>query len=175
MKNKLQINTGFTPNTNKLVWGFTIVELLIYMSLMGIFLLVLLDIFTMTLNSKLASESTSTLNQDSRYILAKLSYDINNADSVTIPVLGSTGSSLQLIKDGLTYTYASSSGNFTVNEGGVIMSMNGIDTSLDNLSFINIGNVGGEPTIQINYTLRSKIIVNGQTATQTVDTAVGTR
>ena len=119
--------------------GFTIVELLIYMSLMGIFLIVLLDIFTTTINSKLASESTSALNMDSRYILSKFTYDINNADSVTVPVLGVTGSTLQLVNGGVTYTYASNSGNLTKTSGGVEMNLNGLDTELNSLSFKNIG------------------------------------
>lgn len=38
--------------TNK---GFTLVELLVYMGLLGIFLMVLLDIFVTTLNIKLGS------------------------------------------------------------------------------------------------------------------------
>lgn len=155
--------------------GFTIVELLIYMSLMGIFLIVLLDIFTTTINSKLSGESTSVLNQDSRYILSKLSYDINNADSVVSPALGVTSSSLQTVQDGITYTYASSSGNFVKTASGVTMSLNGTDTYLDDLTFKNIGNVGGKSTIQINYTLHSKITVFNGTSTQTTNTTVGLR
>jgi type II secretory pathway pseudopilin PulG len=167
---------GFTPATKNLVWGFTIVELLVYMALMGIFLLVLLDVFTTTMNSRLMSESTSTLNQDSRYILSKLSYEINNADSVATPQLGITGSSLQIITNGITSTYASNSGNLTKNTGGVSMSLNGIDTLLEALTFKNIGNAGGKPTIQIMYTLRSKVITQGnKTETQTINTTVGTR
>lgn len=155
--------------------GFTLVELLIYMALMSIFLLALLDIFTSTLNSKLSSESTSGLNQDSRYILAKLAYDVNNADSVALPTLGVTGASLQLIRTGVTSTYASASGNLVLTQGGVAMSLNGLDTGLDSLSFRNIGNPGGKPTIQVIYTLRSKIILPGGTATASVNTTVGTR
>jgi len=155
--------------------GFTIVELLVYMALMGIFLVVLLDVFTTTLNSKLSSESTSALNQDSRYILSKLSYDINNADSITTPALGATGSTLQFVNTGVTYTYASNSGNFTRNDG-TIMNLNGVDTALDDLTFKNIGNADGKPTIQIMYTLRSKINLQGnRTQTQTINTTIGTR
>src|SRR5512146_26781 len=65
--------------------GTTIIELLIYLALLSIFLTVLLDVFVTTLDFKLSSESTSTLNQDTRYIFSKLSYDVYNADSFTIP------------------------------------------------------------------------------------------
>jgi len=66
--------------------GFTIVELLIYMALLTIFLLVLLDIFTTTLNFKLQSEASSVLNQDARAILANFNYNIYNAGSATVPL-----------------------------------------------------------------------------------------
>jgi prepilin-type N-terminal cleavage/methylation domain-containing protein len=156
--------------------GFTLVELLVYMGLMSIFLMVLLGIFTATLNTKLANESTSAVSSDSRYILSKLSYDVNNADSVTSPALGLTNTSLQLVTSGTTGTFSISNGNLVKTVGGVSIKLNGNDTGLDSISFKNIGNVGGKPTIQVMYTVRSKIIVQGgNTQTQTVNTTVGTR
>jgi len=155
--------------------GFTLVELLIYMALVSIFLLVLLDVFTTTLNSKLASESTSAISYDSRYILSKLSYDVNNADGVTSPALGITDTSLQLTSGGVTSTYALAGGKFAKTVGGVSMSLNGTDTQLDSISFKNLGNAGGKPTIQVVYIVRSKIVVWGGTQAQTVNTTVGTR
>jgi len=162
-------------STDLQIRGFTLVELLIYMALVSMFLLVLLDVFTITLSSKLASESTSAISYDSRYILSKLSYDVNNADSVTLPALGATGASLQLTSGGVTSTYTITSGNLVKTVGGVPMSLNGTDTGLDSISFKNLGNPGGKPTIQVVYTVRSKIVVWGGTQTQTINTTVGTR
>jgi Tfp pilus assembly protein PilW len=156
--------------------GFTIVELLIYMGLMSIFLTVLLGIFTAALKTKLASQSTSAISQDSRYILSKLSYDANNADSIASPTLGVTSDSLQIITSGITSTYAINGGNLIKTTGGVSANLNGIDTLLDSISFKNIGNPGGKPTIQVVYTVRSKIIIQGGgTETQTINTTIGTR
>lgn len=170
------MNKQISKYPNNKMRGFTIVELLIYMGLMSIFLTVLLGIFTAALKTKLASQSTSAISQDSRYLLSKLSYDINNADSVTSPALGVTGSTLQLVASGSAITYANVSGNMTRTAGGVPMNLNGIDTQLDLVSFKNIGNPGGKPTIQVVYTLRSKIIIQGGgTETQTINTTVGTR
>ena len=156
--------------------GLTVTELLIYMGLMAIFITVLLGIFTSALKTKLASQSTSAISQDSRYILSKLSYDVNNADSVTSPALGATSTSLQLVASGSAITIASSSGNLVRTVGGVSTNLNGIDTQLDSISFKNIGNTGGKPTIQVVYTIRSKIIIQGGgTETQSINTTVGTR
>ena len=162
--------------THKFARGFTVTELLIYMGLMSIFLVVLMGIFTAALKTKLASESTSGISQDSRYILSKLSYDVNNADSVTLPALGVTSSSLQIVASGSASTYAINGGNLVRTTGGVSTNLNGADTQLDSISFKNIGNPGGKPTIQVVYTVRSKMIIpGGRTETQTINTTVGTR
>lgn len=160
----------------KLSRGFSLVELLVYLALMSIFLMTLLNIFTTTLKTKLASESTSGISQDSRYILSKLSYDVNNADSVALPLLGSSSASLQLVSSGSASTYGLSAGNLVKTTGGISTNLNGINTQLDSISFKNIGNPGGKPTIQIVFTVRSKIIIQGGgTESQTINTTVGTR
>jgi hypothetical protein len=60
--------------------------------------------------------------------------------------------------------------------GGVSANLNGTDTQLDSISFKSIGNPDGKPTIQIVYTVRSKIIIQGGgTEAQTINTTIGTR
>lgn len=142
--------------------GVTVVELLVYLGLLGIFLVILLDVFTTTINFKLKSESTSALNMDSRYILSKLSYDIYNADSFTVP----SNTQLNLVKSGVTSTYTISSGNLVLNG----TRLNSSDTSLDSVSFTKIGD-----TVKTSFTLRSQIEVKGQTETLNVDTTLGIR
>jgi type II secretory pathway pseudopilin PulG len=170
------MNKQISKYPNNQILGFTIVELLIYMGLMAIFITVLLGIFTAALKTKLATQSTSNISQDSRYILSKLSYDINNADSVTSPILGATNDSLQIVTSGSVSTYAINGGNLVKTADGVSANLNGMDTQLDSISFKNIGNPGGKPTIQVIYTVRSKIIIQGGgTETQTINTTIGTR
>lgn len=159
----------------KLRQGFTIIELIVYMGLMGIFMVVLLEIFTLTLNTKLSSQSTSSIAYDGRYILSKLAYEIGNADSVVAPLLGSTSTSLQIVQSGVVSTYALDSGNLVKTTSGVSANLNGLDTSLNSLTFKNIGNSGGKPTIQITYNIESKIFVSGGNESQTITTTVGTR
>lgn len=160
----------------KMQKGFSLVELLIYMALMSIFLMVLLDIFAATLNTKLSSESTSVVSQDSRYVFSKLTYDINNADSVILPVPGATSTGLQIDNSGSISTYVLNSGNLVKTAGGISMNLNGIDTEFDSISFKNIGNPDGKSTIQVVYTVRSKIIIQGgRTETQTINTTIGIR
>lgn len=173
---KFETYCRLTTGNWRFARGFTLVELLVYMGLMSIFLLVLLDIFSVTLNTKLSSQSTASIAADSRYVLSKLSYDINNADSVTDPILGESTSRLQIVNSGITETYSLSSGNLVKTIGGVSSRLNGLDTSFDSITFKNIGNFGGKPTIQVAYKIKSNITLQGnRIQTQEINTTIGTR
>jgi hypothetical protein len=155
--------------------GVTIIELVVYMGLMSIVLLLLLNIFVATLNTKLETESTSAVNQDTRYILSKLIYEINNADSVASPVLGASGTTLRIVKSGVSSTYQLTGDNFTITTGSTTLNLNGTDTSVSAINFKNIGNVSGKATVQVTYTVTSRITVDGGMQSQTINTTVGTR
>jgi prepilin-type N-terminal cleavage/methylation domain-containing protein len=173
IKNK-KLSIGFISKDGK-PKGFTLVELLIYMALMGIFLVVLSDIFTATLSTKLKSESVAALDQDARYILSKLSYEIANAESVQLPASGSSGTTLRISTDVGSKTFASASGNLMLTENGVGSSLNGKDTSLTELNFRSVSADGGKPTINFSVTLRSQITANTGQNTKTVNSTVTLR
>jgi len=133
---------------------------LIYMALLTIFLLVLLDVFTTTLNFKLQSEAVSTLNQDTRSILGNLNYNIYNSGSATII------SSSKLSLDSGAKVYELLGGDLLLNS----VKLNSLDTKIDNITFTKIGQ-----TIQILFTLESLITTIGGPRTQTVSTTLGLR
>lgn len=164
----------------KIQKGVTIVEILVYIGLLSMFMLVLLDVFTAIMGAKLESQSTSTVNQDTRYILSKLAYDIENADTISTPSsFGVAGNSLVLTTGGSTHFYSlDGSGNLNLSVGGVPMKLNGIDTEITNISFTKIGNssiVGNKPTIKVSYTVRSRIIETSGLDEQTINTTLGLR
>lgn len=142
--------------------GTTIIELLIYLALLSIFLTVLLDVFVTTLDFKLSSESTSTLNQDTRYIFSKLSYDVYNADSFTIP----NSFELHTTRGGVATNYTLVSGDLLRNSE----KLNSLDTKIQSINFVQVGN-----TVKVSYTLESQFILPGGARTQTVDTTLGPR
>jgi hypothetical protein len=147
----------------KMQKGVTIVELLVYICLLSIFMLVLVDVFVTILNSKLETESISTLNQDTRYIYSRLAYDIANADSATVPNPGS----LNLVTGGVSYNYSlDANGKLLLN--GV--SLNGLDTKVDDISFVEIGN-----TIKVSYTVESLVKLPSGEQTRIIETTVGLR
>lgn len=146
----------------KLSKGTTIIELLIYLALLSIFLTVLLNIFVTTLDFKLSSESTSTLNQDTRFIFSKISYDVYNADSFTVP----NSLELNTVRGAVSTNYSLVNGDLMRNSE----KLNSLDTKIENISFTKIGN-----TVQVSYTLQSQFLLPGGQRTQTVETTIGTR
>ncbi len=140
--------------------GFTVVELLVYIGLLTVLLLVLLDIFVTTLNFKLQSESTSSLNQDARMIMANLNYNIYNSHSAVVV------SSSKLSLDSGAKVYELSDGNLLLNS----VRLNGQNTKVDSISFTKIAD-----TIKVSYTVESLIITSGAVRTQTVDSTIGLR
>jgi len=149
--------------TKKFQKGITIVELIVYIGILSIFMLVLVDVFVAILNSKLDTESTSTLNQDARYIYSRLAYDIANADTASVP----SPNSLDLISSGVSYHYAmDGSGNLLLNG----IAINGLDTKVNSIAFTKIGN-----TVKISYTIESLITLPSGNQTRTIETTVGLR
>jgi type II secretory pathway pseudopilin PulG len=156
--------------------GFTLVELVIYIGLLSTFLLVLLEIFISILNLRAESETTSVINQDTRYIFTRMAYDIDRADLVNQPAtLGETTNSLQLVISGVTYTYSLSTGNLILTVGEVSDQLNSNDTTIENLSFQKIGNLSGKPTIKTQITVQAKTVETIGNRNQTFATTLGLR
>ena len=156
--------------------GTTLVELLIYLGLVTILLGMLTQIFVSILDVQLSSEATSSVAFDSRYIVSRLTYDIQRADSITVPVAyGSESDNLQMMINGISYSYGLVSGDLVLTRASASSQLNSYDTSISGLGFKKIGNVGGNETVQVIFTTTSQGIVNGENETKTLQTTISTR
>lgn len=176
--------------------GFTIVEMMIYMGLLTLFLYVLTEIFISVTNLQLESQTTSSVQQDGRYILARLSYDIKqsqdnyNPVSATTPTpaiitpaaVGGYADRLVLTVGGTQYTYSLSGGNLVVTDSVGTDQINGYDTTITNIGttpiFYRLGNPtpGAKNSISINYKVTSRSKRPGVGAEiKTYSTTVSTR
>ena len=135
--------------------GFTIMELLIYMGLTAILLVVLTDIFVSILGVQSESTASSSVEQDGRYILARLSYDLPRASAIVNPSgLGQAATSSAILTiDGANYTYDGSTGNLLMGTD----QLNSFGTRISNLTFQRLGNAGGKNDLQIRFRLTSRI------------------
>jgi type II secretory pathway pseudopilin PulG len=142
------------------VKSFTLVELLVFMGIFLILLAVLTQIFVSTLNVQLESQATSSVQQDGRYIIARLSYDINRAEAITAPsTLGTDPThpdTLQLTIGSETYTYTTTNNQLTLQvAAGQAQPLTSFGTTISNLTFTRIGTLSNKDSIQIVFTLTS--------------------
>ncbi|MEK9143130.1 MAG: hypothetical protein AAB481_00670 [Patescibacteria group bacterium] len=139
--------------------GSTLIELLLYMVIFVSLLGMLLGVFSSIINVQLESEATSSVTTDGKFILARISYDIGQAQTISIPAApGAGGDTLQLESSGVPYAYAQSNGTLTLTAGSTTDILTGVDTTISNLTFLRLGNGGGKHSIRISFTLTSKTI-----------------
>jgi len=160
--------------------GFTLIELVIYIGVLSILLVSLSSVFTSIIDVQLDSTSTSSVNQDGRYLLSKLLYDVKSSSSIVIPATpGSQSSTMQLTINSINYTYsASSSGYFKVVNTSTweANALNSYDTSVSGLTFTRIGNGGSSDDIQVSFTVSSRNTERaGAVESKSFQTTLGTQ
>ena len=161
---------------NCFVRGFTVIELLVYMGLLAVFLTIISQIFVASIDAQLESEAESSVQQDSKFILARLHRDLANATAVTEPSSpGSSSSRLQFVASGVTTIYQLQGANATLTEGVNVYQLNSVNTSVSNLFFNRRGAVSGKPIITAAFTLTSRAVRNSGPEIQTFQTTIGIR
>ena len=156
--------------------GFTLIELAIYLGILSILLLILSSFFNSALDTLMQSQTTSPTEQDSKFILNRLMYDITNADSLTTPINpGDQGQTLRFVRNGITYTYTQTGNNLTLNDNVGTDVLNSPQTTISNLSFKRIGYATKKPTVQITFTITSVTIAKRGKDTQNFETTVSLR
>jgi len=157
--------------------GFTLIELVLYMGILMILIGILSSIFTSIVDVQLESTATSSVNQDGRYLLSKLLYDVRSASSITSPPNpGDTASTMQITSNSIIYTYSlDSSNNLQVVNGSTseTIILNGYDTSVSDLTFTRIGSGDSNDTVRVSYTLTSKTKERSGQETKSFQTTLG--
>lgn len=139
--------------------GFTLIELIVYMGLFSIFLTVLTTLFSTSLETHLTSSSVSSVEQDGRFIMERIAHDVRAAESIVQPEnTGEKTNVLELIRDGVPYTYALDSGNLLLTTSGESHQLNSYGSTISNLEFEKIGNTGGRHTVSIEITVDSTVV-----------------
>lgn len=140
----------------KALSGFTLMEIVIYMGLLSILLVVLTTIFLSILDAQLESQTISSVQQDGRFVINKLIYDINRANDISVPAnVGEESNTLELSIGGANYKYDLAGGKLRLNINNNINSLNGFDTTISNLTFQRLGKVGGKNSIKVGFTIAS--------------------
>jgi len=156
--------------------GFTIIELTIYIVLMSVLVLVISRIFLASLDVQLESESVSAVEQDGKYILARLSYDISHASSITDPSeLGTSSPSLTIQVGGENRTYSLTESILQLTDSIGPARLHSPETEVGDISFTRIGNPSGKDTVRIDFTLTSSADDPTTEKSRIFQTTIGTR
>jgi len=156
--------------------AFTLIELLLFTALFSVVLGVLVSLFSVIVDTQNEVQSTSAVENDSKYIISRFMYDIQRADSMNIPTnIGDESSTLSLTIDGETFLYGLDDGNLQLTVDGEVDSLNTFTTELTELSFTRLGNTGGKNAVQIEMTIDSRNPSAAGAETKTVNTMIGLR
>jgi type II secretory pathway pseudopilin PulG len=147
-------------NLKSLQKGVTLVELLLYMGILTILLTTLTSIFVSALDVQSESQATSSVEQDGNYILARLSYDIHRAQSISLPATnGKTDDNFRIVIGGVNYTYSvDENNNLILTENSEPYNLNNYNSGVSNFSITRLGNAGGvEDALDIKFTVTSRV------------------
>ncbi len=156
--------------------GFTLIELVVYFGIFSLLLIMLTNIFGASIATQLESESLSSVEQDSRYLLLKFSKDISEASSIVIPASpGNSASTLRIVVNGTNYDYALTNGNLILTNNSGANNLNNFNTTISNFSAARYGNINGKNTVTISFAITSKIRQSSGSETKTFTATFGTR
>jgi hypothetical protein len=156
MKLQSIISKRYKTYSKNLQRGFTITEMLLYMGLLTILVGILGSIFGSIIDTQLESNALSNVDQDGRYIMAKLIYDFHASQSITTPTTpGQQTSSLQIIVNSQNYTYSLNNSNLQLVNNLGTNQLNSIGSTVSNLSFLRIGTGDNNDTVKVRFTLTS--------------------
>ena len=137
--------------------GFTLVEILIYSLLLGMIVtgFVSFALAISRVNNK--NLSIIAVNSGARSVITEMNRSIRQADAVTVPAKGNSGSNLALsLPNGEQVNYYSDNGIlYRQNNGGSPLAVIDNRTSLDNISFYNLSGPGEADNIKVEFTLHS--------------------
>ena len=137
--------------------GYTLIELLLYVVILGLILTPLTYFFGMTSEARVKAQSISEVEDQGTAAMDYITQTIRNAYSASAPVAAASGSSLTLTvpTTALSPTVFSLNGSvLQVKEGtGVNIPLTSSDVQISNLTFKNLTRSGTSGVIQVSFTV----------------------
>ncbi|MBI2031304.1 MAG: hypothetical protein HYT08_01685 [Candidatus Levybacteria bacterium] len=156
--------------------GSSFIEIILYMAIFSMLLVILLQMFTSIIDIQLESQTRSSVLQDERFILQRLTFDIRRAQSINIPAApGEQGSTLQLVIDGINYTYSLDGNDLTLNNNLGTDSINSSETAVSSINFTRLGEASGKNSLQALFTLTSNAKRRSGPEQEVFSATIGTR
>jgi Tfp pilus assembly protein PilW len=137
--------------------GFTLIEFLLYIGLLGIILTVSGAIGLNILFGKAKLNSIEEVSQNSRFAIEKIASTIRNAQAINSPATSTNGTSLSLVMTDSSLNptvFDLSSKILRITEGaGSAVNLTSDEVSVSDLQFTNISYTGTPGTVRIQITV----------------------
>lgn len=137
--------------------GYTLIELLLYMVIVGSLLLGATAFFALAAGARVKNQSIVEVDQQGVYLMEYLTQTIRNASSITTPAAASSGSTLTLGVPTASLsptTFALSGTTLQVTEGSNgAVSLTNNTVNVSNLTFTNLTRSGTNGVIRVSFTL----------------------
>ncbi|HXH27391.1 MAG TPA: type II secretion system protein [Candidatus Acidoferrum sp.] len=137
--------------------GYTFIELLLYISIVGTLLTGVTLFFGLAADDRIKNQSTLEVNQQGMAAMEYMTQTIRNATSITTPAAGGSGASLTLVvrTGALSPTVFDLTGtNLEVKEGaGAAVLLTSNDVQISGLTFKNLTRSGTFGIVQVSFTI----------------------
>lgn len=146
--------------------GFTLLELLLYIAIVGSLLIAITGFYAMVAESRIKNQTISEVNQQGAAVMETITQAIRNANAITSPAAGASGPTLNLAMPtaGVNPTIfdLSGGGAVQIKEGiGAITPLTASNIQISNLIFKNLSRVGTPGVVQVTFTV-SRVSSSGR-------------
>ncbi|HJQ08228.1 MAG TPA: type II secretion system protein [Candidatus Saccharimonadales bacterium] len=145
--------------------GYTLIELLLYVSIIGGLLLSVTYFFGTTAETRVKNQSISEVNDQAAAVMDTITQTVRNAVSITSPAAGASGASLTLVvpTGSLSPTVFDLSGTTLRIKEGTAPTINLTNTKVQvtSLTFRNLTRTGTNGIVQISFTM-SRVNANNR-------------
>lgn len=143
------------PRTHKR--GFTLIEILLGIALMGIIILVLTGLLFLLFQAQVKHQVISEVEYQGAFIIKKITQTIHNADSISSPLPGTQGSSLSLAMISASKNptiFDLSNSHIRITEGtGSAISLSSSRVHITNFQITHLSQSQTPGSLRIQYTI----------------------
>ena len=137
--------------------GYTLIELLLYITLAGMLLVSLTMFFGMSVDARVKTQSVTEVNQQGASAMEYIQQTVRNASSISAPAAAASASSLTVVVPtaSLSPTIFSLNGTvLQVKEGtAAAIALTNDDVQITNLTFTNLTRSGTDGVVRISFTV----------------------
>lgn len=161
--------------------GYTLIELLLYIAMIGVLLGAVVAFFGMTTDARVKNQSITEVNEQGTYVMDYIAQTVRNASAITSPAIGASGSSLTLTVPMASLSptvFSLTSGVLQVKEGtATAVPLTSSKVQVSAFTITNLGRSGTSGIVKISFTINrlNSSGLNEYDYQRTFTTSVGIR